>query len=130
MISSKKNRFLFAALALAASSMATSVQAAETLYTSPLWADSGQSYHACNVTNVISIAQSVTISLLNSSGAVLTSGTYSIPAGATQELSWSGYTGFARCRIVAGYGAYIRANIQVFHWTGTYYDSLAIDTAR
>jgi len=101
---------------------------------SPLWADSGQTYHACNVVNVTAGNVSLKVEILDATGNVIgTSGAtlVTLPPGTVQETAATGYTGFAHCRVtVNGTPSNIRANLTVFHWTGTYYDSLATAEVR
>ncbi len=138
MASTKNTLFSFAALALAtliavpntANAVAGDIGTGKVLNTSPLYADSGASYHACNAVNVTTSSVTVTITLLNSAGAVLQTAPFTIAAGTSVELAGSGYSGFARCRFAVSSSDYIRANISVFHWTGSYYETLAIDSAR
>jgi hypothetical protein len=136
-MSIKKNLFAFAALAAlvvapnAAKAVAGDEAQLKILNTSPVWADSAQSYHSCNVVNVTTLAATVTVDLLNSGGVLVRTATVAIPAGDSIELSnGATYSGFARCRFTVADPAWIRANITVFHWTGTYYATLAIDDAR
>lgn len=73
--------------------------------------------------------------MLNSSGvAIATSGAADITlaAGATYELAQSTYTGFAYCRfnLPSEAGITVRANITVFHYTGAFYETLALSEAR
>jgi hypothetical protein len=100
------------------------------LNTSPLWSDSGQSYHACDVANVSASPVLIVIDLINSSGGVLaTSGASAInlAVGDSVEIAnfSATYTGFARCRFTSSAPGTVRANLTVFHWTGTYFDTLA-----
>ena len=105
------------------------------LNTSPLWADSGSSYHACNVANVSTVSATLKDTMLNSSGvAIATSGATDInlAAGAVYEFQQSTYTGFAYCRFNLGSaaGGTVRANLSVFHSTGVYFETLALSEAR
>ena len=103
------------------------------LNTSPLYADNGISYHACNVVNVTQSTQNVKIDLLNGAGTVVaTSGAapVAVGAGAVYEVSGGGFSGFARCRFSNVNGDNVRANISVFRWTGTYYETLSTSEAR
>lgn len=135
MISIKE--FSLVALAVAALGMASNAGAATVtiLKTSPVWADSTQSYHACNLANVSAATlASVQVDLVASDGSVITTQTTPVTAGTTMETSlFGGYSGFAWCRFTIS-GAKmqnsVRANITVFHYTGTYYDSLAIQSAQ
>jgi hypothetical protein len=108
---------------------------AVTLNTSSLFSDSGQSYPACNISNITGTPLNAKVVLLSSTPTVLyTTGTtpVAIPAGATIEYTAAtGYTGFSRCRfVIYGDPAGVRANISIFHFTGTYYETLALDDAR
>jgi hypothetical protein len=121
-------------LAMTALVLPVSAHAVE-LNTSPIWADSGSSYHACNVANVTTSSELLKVTMLNSSGvAIASSGTADITlaAGAVYELSQSTYTGFAYCRFNLGSaaGGTVRANSTVFHFTGVYYETLAFSEAR
>jgi subtilase family serine protease len=116
--------------------LAGTVSKVEALNTSPLWADSGQSYHACDVVNVSDSPASVIVDLINSNGAVLvTTGAspINLAVGNSVEIAnfSATYSGFARCRFSAANapGA-IRANLSIFHWNGTYWDTLASSEAR
>lgn len=105
------------------------------LNTSALWADSGVSYHACNFTNVSNAAVSVKIYVIKSGGTVHTSTgatAVSVPARQTYELATAAdLSDFAWCKFVTTAPASsVRANITVFRWTGTFYDSLATAEAR
>ena len=117
-------------------SAVTGDQASQTtnINTSMVWADSGTSYHACNVVNVTTSTQNINVDLISSSGTVLaTTGAtaYALAPGAFLETSaFGGYSGFARCRIKGANPANLRANITVFRYTGTYYESLAVSEAR
>jgi hypothetical protein len=58
-----------------------------------------------------------------------------INAGRSFELSGSGdgYTGFAICRFELDNNeakSIVRANVSVFHFTGTFYQTLALSEAR
>lgn len=139
MNSIKKTNFSFAGLAMVvliaapnnASAVAGDVSIAKILNTSPLWADSGESYHACNAVNVTTSSVNVTITLLNSAGIVLQTSPFTVAAGTSVELAnGTTYSGFARCRFSVSNENYIRANVSVFHWTGSYYETLATDSAR
>jgi len=138
MISINRTLFSFATMAFVtfiavpnnANAVTGDIGAGKIINTSPLWADSGQSYHACNAVNVTTSTVSVTITLLNGAGAVLQTSPFTIAPGTSVELAGSGYTGFARCRFSGSNPDWIRANLSVFHWTGTYYETLAIDSAR
>jgi hypothetical protein len=134
MLRSRKNQLSVSLLAMTAFVLPASAHAAE-LNTSPLWADSGPSYHACNVANVSTSPVTLKVTMLNSSGvAIATSGTTNITlnAGATYELLQSTYSGFAYCRfnLPNEVGTAVRANMTVFHSTGTYYETLALSEAR
>ena len=117
--------------------LAGNVSKMQVLNTSPLWADSGQSYHACNVVNVSESPVAIIINLINSSGGVLaTSGASPtvLAVGSSLEIAnfAANYSGFARCSFAIGNASVnpVRANLSLFHWTGTYYDTLANDDAR
>ena len=109
----------------------------QVLNTSPLWADS-QSYHACNVVNVTSSTVNVAIELISSNGSVIagSSASVAIAAGTSTEIldaSGSGTSspGFARCRfIVSGAPGDIRANMTIFHSTGSGFQTYATSEAR
>jgi hypothetical protein len=108
---------------------------ASELITSPVWADSGQSYHACNVANVTAASATLQVQMLSSTGAVIASSGASfitLAAGNVYELSQSTYSGFAYCRFNLGAEAKasFRANMTVFHYTGAFYDTIAFSEAR
>ena len=145
MISKNKSHFSVAAIVMAAFIAAPTAANAVTgdaststiLNTSPLWADSGPSYHACNVVNVTTSAVSVRIDVLKSDGTTLaTSGatSISIPAGVSVEYAGGGYSGFARCRVTVPSlsSNSVRANLTVFHWNSaeSYYQTVALSEAR
>ena len=122
--------FSLAALVLPGVAQATTI-----LDTSPLFANNGQSYHACNVANVSSSPVALKVDMLDSSGVVIaTSGAANITlaAGHSTEISHSStYSGFARCRFTFSVPpGDIRANLSVFHWTGAFYYTLAMSEAR
>lgn len=142
MLRTRKNKLaasLFAMTALGLGSGAMNAVAGDSvtqvLNTSPIYSDSGQSYPACNASNVAPFGLGIKIEMLDSVGNVLatTGATYiTIAASGTYELSYSGYTGFSRCRftLAAMPPTTIRANGTVFHFNATYYESLAISEAR
>lgn len=122
-----------AGLALAALASATDARAAgapnlnKVVVSSPLWADPGPTYHACNVANVSAAPVYLKFDLVDRFGVVKTSnGAYiTVAPGAIYEFSAS-ISGFAYCRIhLAGNVANIRANLSVFRWAGTYYETVA-----
>ena len=103
------------------------------LYTSPLYADNGGSYHACNIANIYKSPLVVTIQMFgDSSTAIRSLSNYTLQAGSTIELSNAGfgYTGFARCVFTVKSSSYVRANATVFHYAGSYFDSIAFSEAR
>jgi hypothetical protein len=104
------------------------------LYTSPLYADSGQSYHACNVANVSTALIEVDIEIKNSAGLIIVNApTIFLNPGTSTELQTNEtYSGFAYCRItLAGEAkSTVRANLAVLHYTGSFFDTLAISEAR
>jgi hypothetical protein len=115
MFHSKKNQLSVRLLAIAAillspcaanAATAGDISAAQVLNTSPVRGDS-QSYHTCNVVNVSTVTISVAAGLINSTGAVLTSHTFSLSAGNFGQVTFNGggYTGFARCRFTLNYSA-------------------------
>lgn len=117
--------------------LAGNVSKMQVLNTSPLWADSGQGYHACNIVNVSDSPVAIMINLINSSGGVLvTSGAspINLAAGSSLEIAnfAATYSGFARCSFAVGNASEnpVRANLSIFHWTGAYYDTIAKDDAR
>jgi subtilase family serine protease len=116
--------------------LAGAVSKMEALNTSPLWADSGQSYHACDVVNISDSPVAIIIDLVNSSGAVLvTTGAspLNLAVGNSVEIAnfAQNYSGYARCRFAATNApGTIRANLSVYHYTGAYYDTIAKDDAR
>lgn len=108
---------------------------AMTLYTGPHWADSGASYHACNVVNVgLTAITDLQVVLHKFDGSVAaTSGVITLNPGQTLEVVASpSYGGFARCRFYSptAVGSQLRGNIAVFRWAGTYYETLATEVAR
>jgi hypothetical protein len=112
------------AIALPAAQAATSgdISHTQVMNSSPLWADT-KSYHACTVANVTTSAESVSIEIIESDGAVLaTSGStdITVAAGGSVEIAAGAtYTGFARCRVTTYEGANtLRANLTVFHSNG------------
>jgi hypothetical protein len=129
MISTKKSHFSLAALTVAAISTVPNVGMAATLATSPVWVDTG-SYHACNAVNVSSTTTSVKSELLNNNGTILKTYTWNLAPGNGAELIGNGDNGFAWCRFTVSNSTSIRANVTVFRWLGSYYDSLALDIAR
>lgn len=117
--------------------LAGNVSKMQVLNTSPLWADSGQGYHACNIVNVSDSPVAIMINLINSSGGVLvTSGASPINLAAGSSLEIANFaatcSGFARCSFAVGNASEnpVRANLSIFHWTGAYYDTIAKDDAR
>jgi hypothetical protein len=126
-------------LAMSALVLSASAYAAE-LYTSPEWADRGQSYHSCTVANVsiygVVTGVNLTVQMLSSSGVVIanSSNNFFLDAGQTYELSDTQYTGLAFCHVslpqIQNAGSTIRANMSVFHYTGAYYETLALSEAR
>jgi hypothetical protein len=134
MLRSRKNQLSVSLLAMTAFVLPASAHAAE-LNTSPLWADSGPSYHACNVANVSTSPVTLKVTMINGSGAAMaTSGpaNFTLNAGVTYELIQAAYTGYAYCRfnLPNEVGTAVRANIAVFHYTGAYYETLALSEAR
>jgi hypothetical protein len=111
------------------------ISGAQVLNTSPLWADT-KSYHACNVVNVSSTSESISLEIIESDGAVLASSgstTITLPAGSSTEISAGvSYVGFARCRVTTYNGpGTIRANLTVFHSnTDGTYQTYAVSEAR
>jgi hypothetical protein len=111
------------------------ISPAQVLNTSPLWADT-KSYHACNVVNVSTSSQSISLEIIESDGAVLaTSGSTPITvlSGSSTEISaGASYVGFARCRVTTYNGTgTIRANLTVFHAnTDGTYQTYAVSEAR
>src|SRR5215469_4748252 len=74
MLRSRNNQLSVSLLAMSALVLPAPAYAAE-LYTSALWADSGQSYHACTVANpdygAAITGVNLTVQLLSSSGVVI-----------------------------------------------------------
>jgi hypothetical protein len=111
------------------------ISPAQVLNTSPLWADT-KSYHACNVVNVSTSSELISIEIIESDGAVLaTSGSSPITvlSGSSTEISaGASYVGFARCRVTTYSGpGTIRANLTVFHAnTDGTYQTYAVSEAR
>ena len=127
-----RNWFLIAGVALGVLGLGPQAGIAGVLSTSPLWADSNQSYHACNVTNVSTKPiHSLTVELVSGSGTVLITETITdlAPGGMHETSNFSG-GGFAWCRFIGTTAGKIRANISVFHHTGTFFDTISFDMAR
>jgi hypothetical protein len=110
---------------------------AMTLHTGPHWADSGASYHACNVTNVSSTnITDLQIVLHRADGTVAgTSGVITLGAGQTFEVVGSpAFSGFGRCRFFSptASGSQLRANIAVFRFiaAGSFYETLSQEPAK
>jgi hypothetical protein len=133
MLRSMKKELSISLLAMTTLVLPVAVHAVE-LNTSPLWADNGQSYHACNVANASTSSVTLTISVVNSSGVLIaTSFNFTLAAGASVEINTDEhYSGFAYCRIDLpnGAGNTVRANLTVLHFTGSSYDTLAASQAR
>jgi hypothetical protein len=139
-----RNQLLIPLLAVTATAIAPAaarastpgdISPAQVLNTSPLWADT-KSYHACNVVNVSTSSQSISLEIIESDGSVLASSGSSpitVPSGSSTEISaGAAYVGFARCRVTTYYGpGTIRANLTVFHPNadGTY-QTYAVSEAR
>ena len=122
----------FIAAPNAARAVAGDVGLSKVLNTSPVWADTGN-YHACNVVNVTTSNNvNVKIDLIDGAGNVLQNASQPIPAGTSVEVAngAANYTGFARCRVTVNNPDWIRANISVYHWTGSYFDVVGSDIAR
>jgi hypothetical protein len=109
------------------------------LSTSPVYADavSNGSYHACNVTNVSASSVTLKVLMAASNGVVIASSgaaDITLDAGHSTELiNHSAYTGFAICRFELDNNEVknnVRANISVFHFTGAFYQTLALSEAR
>jgi len=133
MIMQMKQRLLAVGLALGLGLLGSTANA--TIWaTGPVWGENGSDYHACNVVNVSSVPiTDVSIELYKSDGTVLTqSGIITLQPRISFELSlFGGYTGFASCRIFSAVPSWqIRGNITVYHWNGTYYETVAHDAAR
>jgi hypothetical protein len=124
-------------LAMAALALPVSAHAVE-VSTSPVYADavSNGSYHACNVANVSASPVTLQVLMAASNGVVIASSgavDITLNAGTSYELTQTTYTGFAICRFrLSGTEAKVsvRANISVFHFTGVFYDTLALSEAR
>jgi hypothetical protein len=133
MFRSKRKGLSIPLLAMTALVLPVTAYAAE-LNTSPLWADNGQSYHACNVANVLTSSVALTISVINSSGVLIaTSNNITLAAGTSVEINTDEhYTGFAYCHIDLPNeaGNTVRADLTVLHFTGSFYDTLATSQAR
>jgi hypothetical protein len=135
MLRLRKNKLSVSLLAMTVLVLPASAHAAGVLYTSPLWADSSSSYHACNVVNIFTQPVTLKVQMFNSSGVVIaTSGAadITITAGHSYELEQSTYTGFAYCQfnLPSENGVVVRANLSVFHSTGVYFETLALSEAR
>jgi hypothetical protein len=122
-------------LAVAALALPVSAHAVE-LSTSPVWADSGSSFHACNVANVSASPVTLQVLMAASNGVVIASSGASditIAAGTSFELTQSTFTGLAICRFRLGTNEVkndVRANITAFHSTGVFLQTLALSEAR
>jgi hypothetical protein len=123
-------------LAMATLALPVSAHAVE-LSTSPVYADSGSSYHACNVANVSAVSVTLKVLMAAFNGVVIASSgaaDITLDAGHSTELiNHSAYTGFAICRFELDNNEVknnVRANISVFHFTGVFYDTLALSEAR
>jgi hypothetical protein len=132
MLRSMKKELSISLLAMTAAVLPAAAQIIGGLTTSPLYAESGQSYHACNIVNVSTGSIDYKAQILSSSGVVLVdSGLSSLNAGASVEVVSRNYTGFAYCSIYVGNGnGTVRANLTVFHFAGSFFDSLAVSQAR
>ena len=99
--------------------------------TSPLWADKG-SYHACNVANITTSAQSITSTLVNASGTIIAGpSTVTVNPGSSTELIGPNTgVGFARCRFNGVDPANYRANLVVFRLLSSYYAVLGVSEAK
>ena len=139
-----RNQLLIPLLAVTATAIAPAaarastpgdISPAQVLNTSPLWADT-KSYHACNVVNVSTSSQSISLEIIESDGSVLASSgstPITVLSGSSTEISaGAGYVGFARCRVTTYYGpGTIRANLTVFHAnTDGTYQTYAVSEAR
>lgn len=100
------------------------------LSSSPLYVDNGKSSHTCNVANVSNVAVTLKVDIVNAAGTVLASSGapgFSLAASHIYELPAFNYSGYAFCRIhMAGNPANIRANFLVLHYSGSYWESLAM----
>jgi hypothetical protein len=145
MIKAKGKHRTVSALAIAALILTPAVASAvtgdvgpatlNTLNTGAHWADNGQSYHACNVFNITVNPVAVKVDLIDSAGNFLVPSAAAVtlaPGGFLEVANFAmNYTGFARCRfLVGGNPEYVRANISVFHSTGTFFETLATEIAR
>jgi hypothetical protein len=123
------------ALAMTAGVLPVPAHAVE-LSTSPVWADSGSSYHACNVANVSALSLTLKVLMAASNGVVIASSgaaDITLAAGTSYELQQSTYTGLAICRFELDNNEVknnVRANITVFHSTGVFLQTLALSEAR
>jgi hypothetical protein len=111
--------------ALLACVMAPGANAA-VISTAAGWSDTGQSYHACMVTNVSSKKLiGVKTELVADSGVVGTS-TSDLASGTTNETRTTAADagGFAWCRISVKNKNAVRASLTIYRSTGTYYDVL------
>jgi hypothetical protein len=99
------------------------------IYTSAVWADHPYSYHACNISNLGTGSLTVVITLYAYDGPAIQTSTANILGGQSYEMKIFD-SGFARCQFTYPSTGKVRANISVFHNAGTYYDTLAFDSAK
>jgi hypothetical protein len=126
-------------LAMSALVLPASAYAGGLYYTSPLWADNAQSYHACNVANHSTGDVQLIIYIYDWKGYAIAfspggeNGFFLHPQQ-TYRLDdrSANYTGFAYCvfNLYIGSAGSIRANMSVFHNTGAYFETLALSEAR
>jgi hypothetical protein len=135
MLKLRRKELCVSLLAMTAVVLPVSAHAVE-LSTSPVWADGGSSYHACNVANVSALSLTLKVLMAASNGVVIASSGASditLAAGTSYELQQSTYTGFAICRFELDNNEVknnVRANIAVFHSTGVFFQTLALSEAR
>jgi hypothetical protein len=133
MLGSLRKELSVSLLATAALALPAAAHAVD-LTTSPLYANGSESYHACNVANVSTTTANISIEIVSSSGTVIV-GPRNVPINPSNIAEVStpeNYTGFAYCLFNIGNEAKanFRANLTVFHYTGSFYDSLALSEAR
>jgi hypothetical protein len=133
MLGSTRKELSVSLLAMSALVLPASAYAGGIYYTSPLWADNGQSYHACNVTNHSTGDVQLIIYIYNWNGVAIASSpggenSFVLHPQQTYRLDdrSANYTGFAYCVFNPTSASSIRANMSVFHNTGAYFETLAL----
>jgi len=134
---SKPLASVIAAWMMAFATTAASAQAVESpaspkgLFTSSLYTSSPDNYPICTVTNITTKPVTVTITMLDVGGNVLTNAaSTSVGPGKTFELAKSSYTGISRCTFALADTAAVRANLSIIHWDGAGYQIFAVSEAN